>query len=96
MKMDKVVSEIKEEIKLSCPELILDGSRPFRVHWRDFKQDHLEVIVDCHFNLKPVGDAYFNNRQRVLEAIARAVHRLEVEFTLPTQICAKEGSKAWA
>lgn len=96
MKMEDVVREIKEEIRSTCgSDLILDGTRPFRVNWRDFKEDHLEVVVDCHFNMKPVGDKYLENRQRVLEAIARAVDRLNVEFTLPSQICHKEGSKSW-
>jgi len=88
MKMHDVVTAIKEEIRSSCgPELITDGSRPFRVNWRDFKSDHLEVVVDCHFNIKPSGNVYYDNKQKVLKAIAQAVHRLGVEFTLPSQIC---------
>lgn len=88
MKMHDVVAAIKDEIRSACePDLILDGTRPFRVNWRDIKSDHLEVVVDCHFNLKPSGNAYYDNKQKVLKAIARAVHKLGVEFTLPAQIC---------
>jgi len=90
MRMHEIVSAIKEEIRVSCPGLILDGSRPFRVLWRDFRSDHLEVMVDCHFNIKASGNIYYDNKQRVLQAIARAVHRLGVEFTLPAQICHKQ------
>jgi small-conductance mechanosensitive channel len=57
--MDKIVQAIRYEIKASCPKLILDGSRPFRVHWREFKDDHLEIVVDCHFNLPPTGNIYW-------------------------------------
>lgn len=66
-KLPALLTSIKEEIQLTCPELITDGSRPFRAHWTDYGTDYLEVIVDAHFLVKPVGDAYFDNRQRVLQ-----------------------------
>lgn len=55
-------------------------SRPFRVSWTDFNQDHLQVTVNTHFNLAPLGDAYWNTRQAVLMAIARAVKKHGIQL----------------
>ena len=88
--MPDVVKAIKEEIRECCPSVIDDGSRPFRAHWRDFSESWLEVVVDAHFNTKSTGDAYYDLRQNVLEAIARAADRVGVEFTLPAAICESE------
>ena len=85
-KIPGVIKAIKEEIRASCPKLITDGSRPFRVHWSDFKEDHLEVLVNANFNIKPYGDEYMDNRQAVLLAIARAVQKNVLEFALPNFI----------
>ena len=78
--MEELLADIKSEIRESCPKLIVDGSCPFRAHWRGFRDDHLEVVVDTHFNVKPTGDVYHDNRQNVLKAIYRAVKRNNVEF----------------
>lgn len=48
-KLPTVIENIKMEIGASCPSLITDGSRPFRVIWSDYRDDHLEVSVDCRF-----------------------------------------------
>jgi small-conductance mechanosensitive channel len=37
-----LLETIKKEIREACPRLIADGSRPFRVFWTGFKEDHLE------------------------------------------------------
>jgi Mechanosensitive ion channel len=37
-----LLDTIKSEIQKACPRLITDGSRPFRVFWTGFKEDHLE------------------------------------------------------
>jgi Mechanosensitive ion channel len=37
-----LLDTIKSEIQEACPRLITDGSRPFRVFWTGFKEDHLE------------------------------------------------------
>ena len=88
--MPLLMSEIKEQITESCPTLIVDGSRPFRAHWRDFSESWLEVVVDAHFDTRPTGDVYYDLRQDVLVAIARAAENLGVEFTLPASICQSE------
>jgi small-conductance mechanosensitive channel len=77
-----VVDDIKKEIIASCPELITDGTRPFRVHWRSYGDDHLEVVVDARFHIDPEGDAYWDNRQDVLMAIRRAVKKHGIEFAI--------------
>lgn len=92
-KMGTVCGAIKEEIKASCPGLITSG-RPFRAHWRDYADDHLELVVDCHFESPPVGDIYWDNRQVVLEAIARAAKKCDVEFAYPTTTYVSDGGKA--
>jgi small-conductance mechanosensitive channel len=79
-KMPNILEDIREEIKFSCPRLITDNSRPFRVFWTNFNEDHLEVVVDTHHNIAPIGDAYWINRQNVLMAIAKALRKHDVEF----------------
>lgn len=79
-KIPDVLDSIKSEIKQACPRLITDGTRPFRAFWTGYKDDHLEVVVDTHHNLAPMGDAYWQNRQNVLLAISRAVKSHGLEF----------------
>jgi hypothetical protein len=79
-KLAKLAHDIKCEIRSTCPSVITDGSRPFRCFWTNFQPDYLEVVVDAHFRIKPVGDAYWDNRQRVLQAIDRAVKYNELKY----------------
>ena len=72
-KLPKISEDILEEIKKDCPEAITDGSSPWRVVWTDFKEDYLSVRVDTHYNLPPTGQIYWENRQKVMHAIYRAV-----------------------
>jgi len=83
-KIPQFIEDVKAEIKSSCPQLIDDGTRPFYVHWRDFASDHLEIVVDTHHNIKPSGVEYYNNRQAVLLAIARAAAKNAMKFAVPT------------
>jgi small-conductance mechanosensitive channel len=86
-----VVEEIKKEIRASCPKLITDGSRPFRVYWSEFKDDHLEVMVNINFSISPAfGLECMENRQVVMQAIGRAVKNSGVEFAMPNYICKNE------
>jgi len=78
-KLPDLMESIKEEIKSSCPEVITDGSRPFRAYFTNFG-DKLEVTVDAHFNIKPVSEKYHENRQEVLLAITRAVDKHNMKF----------------
>ena len=78
-KLTKLSHDIKAEIRTACPAIITDGSRPFRCYWTNFQKDYLEVMVNAHFRIPPVGDAYYENRQRCLLAIDRAIRRNEIE-----------------
>ena len=79
-KIPQIIEDIAAEIRASCPRLITDNSRPFRVFWIDFSEDELQVMVDTHHNIAPIGDAYWKNRQAVLLAITRAVKKNNVEL----------------
>jgi Mechanosensitive ion channel len=74
-KIPTLIKEIKYEIKKHCPSVILDGSRPFRVHWTAINDDHCEITIDTRHLIKPVGDAYLDNKQNVLTAIYSALKR---------------------
>lgn len=79
-KLPQLLQDIKTEIRSSCPTVITDGSRPFRCFWSSYQPDHLEVILDAHFRVKPIGDAYAENKQNVLQAIYRAVKKNNMSF----------------
>jgi len=83
-KLPSLLKSIKEEIRLACPDVVADGSRPFRAVWTNYLPDgSLEVVVDAHFAIRPVGDAYWDNRQRCLQAINRAVAINQVQLAVP-------------
>lgn len=74
-KIKQVLSDIKQEIRASCPELEED-SHPFRVHWTEFvKPDSVEIMIECHFRIPRLSDEYWINRQNVLMAVNRAVEK---------------------
>jgi small-conductance mechanosensitive channel len=81
--MPELLESIKQEIEAACPDLIKDGSRPYRANMNAFNADHIEVVVDTRYNLPPIGKVYFDNRQTVLEAIAKAVSKHNVKFAVP-------------
>lgn len=83
-KIPKLLEDIKQEIKAACPRLITDGHRPFNIHWRAFKEDHLEVVIDTHYNIKPYCKDYYDNQQVVLETIASVAQKNDVEFAIPS------------
>ena len=84
-KLTQLCDDIRREIQITAMQrrlpLILDGSRPFRVVWRDYKDTHLEVFVLCFFRLKPRGDDYYDAQEQVLQAIARAMEKNGCEFS---------------
>jgi len=77
-----VLKSIKEEVRAACPELVTDGTRPFRAHWTDYQAGFLEATVDFHFRIRPVGEQYWDNRQKVLQAIDRAIDKHEIELKM--------------
>lgn len=78
-KISTFLEAIKTEVK-KLPKIITDGSRPFRAHWRNYEDDYLEVVVDFHFDIKPTGNEYHDNRQQVLEAIFQAATKTGIKF----------------
>lgn len=80
----ELCNDIRDEIAASCPKVVTDGSRTFRVAWTDYADDHVEVVVDCRLRNKPTGTLYYEARQGILEAIAQAVKKKRVEFAPPT------------
>jgi small-conductance mechanosensitive channel len=82
-KLQELTQSIKQEIQLSCPDVITDGSRPFRAYWTDIAKDGVTVTVDAHFAIRPTAEQYWENRQRVLQAIHRACVLHQVEFHVP-------------
>ena len=89
-KIPQLVDDIKEEVKAACPKLVLDGSRPFRVHWRSMADDHVSVVVDTHHDIPPMTQASFDNQERVMIAIAGAVKKNGMNFALPAKISYRE------
>jgi small-conductance mechanosensitive channel len=79
-KLPRLCEDIKSEIRASCPALILDGSRPLRAHWVGYEDLYLKVVIEAHFNIRPVGDEYWANRQRTLQAINRAAKKNAITF----------------
>lgn len=89
-KIPKLVDDIKEEVKAACPKLVLDGSRPFRVHWRSMADDHVSVVVDTHHDIPPMTQLFYDNQERVMIAIATAVKKNGMKFALPAKISYRE------
>lgn len=80
-KIQTIIKDIKNEIILSCPKLIQDNKiRPFRIYWTDYKNDHLEVMIDTHHMISPSTDEYYNNREQLLFAIYRAIKNNNIQL----------------
>jgi small-conductance mechanosensitive channel len=79
-KLPRLCEDIKSEIRATCPALILDGSRPLRAHWVEYEDLYLKVVIEAHFNIRPVGDEYWENRQKTLQAINRASKKNGITF----------------
>ncbi len=93
MKIPTLVKDIKKEIRDSCPELISDGTKPFRVLWRDVCDDRLEVFVDCHFTIpRRKAERYWQNRQVVLICISKVMEEHQVEFASPYPVIARHNT----
>jgi len=78
----KIIDEIRNEIRASCPHVVTDGSRPFRIFWSSYGESCLEVMVDVRMSIPPIGDRFFEGRQEVLMAINRALDRLGVQLVV--------------
>eukprot|EP00547_Thalassionema_nitzschioides_P006688 CAMPEP_0194218610 /NCGR_PEP_ID=MMETSP0156-20130528/24150_1 /TAXON_ID=33649 /ORGANISM="Thalassionema nitzschioides, Strain L26-B" /LENGTH=400 /DNA_ID=CAMNT_0038948023 /DNA_START=340 /DNA_END=1542 /DNA_ORIENTATION=+ len=88
-RVKEIIAAIREEIVEACPNLITDGARPFRVVWTDIKEDHIVVTVDTHHRIPPACNAYWENREKALLAIAKATKKKKVDFALPIRLRAQ-------
>lgn len=80
-KILSIINDIKDDIKLSCPHIILDQTiRPFRIYWTSIQEDHIEIMIDTHHKIIPDTDEYYMNQQFLLLAIFRALEKNNIEF----------------
>jgi small-conductance mechanosensitive channel len=79
-KLRTFLPDVLLEIKASCPEVIADGTRPFRAVWVGYGEDHIKVMIDTHFELRPTGQKYWENKQEVMFAIYRAAEKHDIHF----------------
>ena len=88
-KLPTVLAAIEREIRQDCnaDKKLLS----VRVLWTEFKEDHLEVEVLAHFSIMPTSADYFERKQKVLFAIAKAVRDSDVEFAIPSYIVKNQG-----
>lgn len=82
-KIPAILQEIKEETKTSCPKLISDGSAIYRAVITSYEPDHVQALVNFHFEIPAETEASNRNRQEALLAIARVLEKHSVEFALP-------------
>ncbi|KAL7571363.1 hypothetical protein ACA910_007675 [Epithemia clementina (nom. ined.)] len=89
-KLPMVLQDILEQIRQDCTpqyKLIVDGSKPFVAWLTEYKPDHIQGMVNTHFEgVQPNTVAYQEIRQRVMLAIAKAMKKHGVEFALPSTI----------
>lgn len=78
--ISEIIQEIRKEIRETCPHVVTNGTRPFRIFLSNYGDYALEVTVDVRMSIPPVGDQFFQGRQDVLLAINRALTRLDVEL----------------
>lgn len=79
-KLPQLLQDIKSEIRASCPAVVTDGSRPFRSVLVSIESSKLEVFIEAHFRIKPVGDSFYENQQQMLHSIHRAVEKNNMTF----------------
>ena len=81
-RIPEIIDEIRKEIRTSCPHVVTDGSRPFRVFWSSYGPSSLEVMVDVRMSVPPIGDKFYVGRQGVLMAINRALRSVGAELVI--------------
>ncbi|KAL3901261.1 MAG: hypothetical protein SGARI_006098, partial [Bacillariaceae sp.] len=85
-KLPALVNQIKDNIveaaRMTGSEdsLVMDGSRPFRVHWREMKEWSVQVVIDTHLRVRPLSNEYWDLRQAILFAISRATEANNIKF----------------
>jgi small-conductance mechanosensitive channel len=83
-KVPQVLEDIKTEIQSSCPKLITDDSKPFAAVLASYEADHIQCLVNTHFNIQPFSQEYSDAKEEVLLSIARAAAKNDVKFAIPS------------
>ena len=82
-KLPALFDDIKVEVRLSCPKLVIKG-KSFHTVIKSFEPDHLSCFASAHFDIPPASSEFINNRHAFLLAINRAMQRHKISFALPT------------
>jgi small-conductance mechanosensitive channel len=82
-KLPDALNAIKKEIQANCPKLITVG-KPFQAVLTQYEPDHIQAVVNCHFEIAPGSSEFMDNRQTMLLSIAKAAKESGVEFALPS------------
>lgn len=83
-KLPMILGDIKSVIQANCPKLITDGSKPFQALLTRYEADHVEAVINCHFDIEPASGESAEMRQKVMLSIAEAVKRNGIEFAIPS------------
>mmetsp|Transcript_48805 Transcript_48805/g.118108 ORF Transcript_48805/g.118108 Transcript_48805/m.118108 type:complete len:430 (-) Transcript_48805:228-1517(-) len=86
-KIPNLVKDMKEQIEhgvmiLTGDEhtIVRDGTRPYRVHWRDVTYRGIQIVVDIHLRMPPNKDLYFDTRQAILIAISKSCSKHDITY----------------
>ena len=82
MLVNQIKDNIVEAAKMTGSEdsLVMDGSRPFRVHWREMKEWSVQIVIDTHLRVRPLSNEYWDLRQAILFAISKATQANNIKF----------------
>lgn len=83
-RLPKVLEDIKAEIAATCPGLITDGSKAFQALLTQYAADHVQAVINCHFDIKPGSGEHAETKQKVMMAIASAMKQNNIEFAIPS------------
>eukprot|EP00568_Trieres_chinensis_P002766 CAMPEP_0183306650 /NCGR_PEP_ID=MMETSP0160_2-20130417/13506_1 /TAXON_ID=2839 ORGANISM="Odontella Sinensis, Strain Grunow 1884" /NCGR_SAMPLE_ID=MMETSP0160_2 /ASSEMBLY_ACC=CAM_ASM_000250 /LENGTH=473 /DNA_ID=CAMNT_0025470083 /DNA_START=34 /DNA_END=1455 /DNA_ORIENTATION=+ len=89
-KLPGLMEDIKAEIRESCSNVIVNGSRPLRAHLRECHHDHVAVVVEAHFNITPRTSEFYDEQERALLAMVRAVKSNGLDFAIPSRLVLRE------
>jgi small-conductance mechanosensitive channel len=77
-----ILEEIQSRVKETCPKLITKGT-PYRAVICSYETDHVQAMVNFHFEIPSQTEAFYRNRQEVLVVIGSVMKEHGVEFALP-------------
>ena len=86
-KVPDLVQDMKDQIEhdvmiLTGNEhtIVKDGTRPYRVHWRDVSYRGIQIVIDIHLRMPPNKDLYFDTRQAILIAISKSCSKHDITY----------------